>query len=100
MKSEKLRLITLVVLLILFRTAISQTIIVDGHAFLEFQAFHDNIKVKFERLAPSYLVDSTYTDISGYYSVNLESGVYKPTFSKIGISTTTMLRRHYIKIQL
>jgi hypothetical protein len=84
MKFEKSRLIILSVLLILFKVAVSQTITVDGYAFLEFQEFHDSINVKFERLAPSYLIDSTYTDTNGYYSIEIEPGVYKPSFSKSG----------------
>ena len=40
--------------------------------------------MKFQRIAPTNLVDSTYTDSTGYYSNILESGIYKISFSKPG----------------
>lgn len=51
---------------------------------MEYQEFHHNIKVKFERIAPSYLTDSTYTDSTGYYNKELEAGVYTLIFTKPG----------------
>ncbi len=82
MKKAELRLILLVAFLILFKIAESQTVTASGHAFLEFQEFHNNIKVKFERIAPSLLSDSTFTDSTGYYNIELEGGIYRVNFSK------------------
>jgi len=84
MASIKTSLLIVTFGLFMTAMAVAQTVTVDGHAFLEFAEVHDGIKVKFERLAPSYLKDSTYTDSSGYYSIPLESGIYQPTFTKMG----------------
>ena len=62
----------------------ADTITVDGNAFLENQTNHSNIKVVFERVAPSALWDSTYSNKDGYYSIELESGIYNITYSKNG----------------
>jgi hypothetical protein len=55
---------------------------IDGRAFLKNQTRHDSIKVRFERIAPTLRLDSTFTDISGYFSIQLESGIYNITHSK------------------
>jgi len=82
MKKAKLRLVILAAFLLFFNIAESQTAVVSGHAFLELQEAHDGIKVKFERIAPSYLADSTFTDSTGYYNLALEGGIYRINFSK------------------
>ena len=57
---------------------------VDGYAFLDGQADHSGIRVIFVRNSPSYLVDTIYTDTSGYYSLNNEVGNYSFNYSKYG----------------
>jgi hypothetical protein len=59
-----------------------QSISLGGHAFLESQLIHDSVKVKFTRIAPSYLIDSTYTDSGGNYNKIILTGYYDITFSK------------------
>lgn len=76
----------LLVITVLFMLPIksvhSQSVTIDGHAFLEFEEFHEGIKVKIERVAPYYISDSTYTDQTGYYIIDLEVGIYTINFSK------------------
>jgi len=57
---------------------------VDGYAYLENQSEHDSIQVIFERIAPSSLLDTAYTVSDGYYSVQLETGIYNVNYSKDG----------------
>lgn len=72
------------VLLTVYKVSITQTLEMSGYSFLENQEFHDNIKVKFERIAPSYVADSILTDSSGYYSIELDAGIYLIKYSKSG----------------
>ncbi len=84
MKTMKSGLAALAVFLLLVKIADSQNVTLEGHAFLEFQQTHDNIKVKAERIAPSYLSDSAYSDYTGFYSLETEAGIYSITFTKEG----------------
>lgn len=84
MKKFVSKLIVVIALLTLYKVSISQTVEMSGHAFLETQEFHDNIKVKFERVAPSYQADSILTDSSGYYRIELDAGIYLIKYSKSG----------------
>lgn len=52
------------------------------NAFLENKNNHSGIKVKFTAISPTTNSDSTLTDASGSYSINLYPGTYKVTFSK------------------
>ncbi|MCK4359814.1 MAG: PKD domain-containing protein, partial [Candidatus Cloacimonetes bacterium] len=63
---------------------VNAPITIDGFAYLENQSNHSGIKVLFERTAPSSLFDSTFTDNDGYFSIDLEIGVYNITYSKDG----------------
>lgn len=66
----------------LFKIALAQTITVDGNAYLQEQTNHDSIKVVFNRVAPSALSDSTYTNSVGHYSMVIPTGTYNIMFSK------------------
>ena len=61
-----------------------QTIKIDGNSFLENQTKHDSIIVVFERIAPSALKDTSYTDIDGHFSHTIPSGIYNIKYSKSG----------------
>ncbi|MBC8527107.1 MAG: right-handed parallel beta-helix repeat-containing protein, partial [Candidatus Cloacimonetes bacterium] len=61
---------------------VTSNIVVDGYAFLEDQSSHNGIKILFERTAPSIILDSTYTDSSGYFEINLQNGWFDITYSK------------------
>ncbi|MBL7086720.1 MAG: T9SS type A sorting domain-containing protein [Candidatus Cloacimonetes bacterium] len=73
---------TLLIILLIFNNAFA--INIDGYTYLENQTNHGGIKVLFERIAPSSLIDSTFTDSSGYYSKEIEVGIYNITYSKDG----------------
>ncbi|MDO9578814.1 MAG: Ig-like domain-containing protein [Candidatus Cloacimonadales bacterium] len=55
---------------------------VNGYGYLENQTNHENIKVVFTRTIPSVLIDSTYTNSDGFYTLNPEAGIYDITFTK------------------
>lgn len=55
---------------------------VNGYAYLENQTNHENIKVVFTRTVPSVIIESTYTNSDGYYTLNPEAGIYDITFTK------------------
>ena len=57
---------------------------VDGYAYLENQSDHSGIQVLFERIAPSSLTYTVYTDTDGYYTNEIETGIYDVTYSKDG----------------
>jgi len=62
--------------------AVTSNIVVDGYAFLDNQSVHDGINVLFMRTAPSTMSDSTFTDSTGYYTIDLQNGLYDITYSK------------------
>ncbi|HPI85923.1 MAG TPA: choice-of-anchor Q domain-containing protein [Bacteroidales bacterium] len=62
----------------------SQAVQVEGNAFLEDQTYHNGIMIAFERFAPQYLYDTAYSDSAGYYSIQLEQGMYNISYSKQG----------------
>ncbi|MCK4653516.1 MAG: PKD domain-containing protein [Candidatus Cloacimonetes bacterium] len=71
--------------LILTLTLINCTlfaITVDGNAYLENHTDHSGIEVFFERTAPSSLTYTVYTNASGYYTADIETGIYNITYSK------------------
>ncbi len=63
---------------------------IEGIATLENQSYHNTIKVRFERIAPSVLLDSTYTVADGRFSVGIEAGIYNISYSKEGYFTSFM----------
>ena len=67
-----------------FTTISFATITVDGNAFLENHTDHSGIQVLFERTAPSSSTDTSTTDASGYFTAQLENGIYDITYSKDG----------------
>ena len=73
---------TIILFLLLLLSNMIFSITVDGYAYLENQTTHDNIKVVFDRSVPSSLTDSTYTDSNGYYTINIEIGIYDISYSK------------------
>ncbi len=83
MKGTKMKTAILIGMFLSFAT-IAQAVTIDGHAYLDGESVHDGIEVVFERTAPSPLFDTTYTDISGYYSVDVEAGIYDLDFFKTG----------------
>jgi len=73
---------TIILLFVILMANVAFAITVDGHAFLENQTNHSSIGVFFERTAPSYLTYTVYTNASGYYTVNIETGIYDISYTK------------------
>ncbi len=62
----------------------SRAVQVDGYAFLTGQTNHAGIKVLFEAASPSAVTDSTYTDSTGYYLLDVAGGIYDVYYSYTG----------------
>ena len=67
-------------LLLLFPLSVS-AVLVDGYCFLENQTVHDSIQIVFQADSPSAVTDTAYTDINGYYSTDVQTGIYDITYS-------------------
>ena len=57
-------------------------ITVDGHAFLENQTNHSGIEVFLVRTAPDSISYTIYTNTGGYYTSDIETGIYDIMYSK------------------
>jgi len=79
---QQTNLIFGLIIVLISNIAISQTVDIEGYAYLEGQSNHDSIKLLFERTVPSTLSDSVYTDNSGYFNITIETGIYNITYSK------------------
>ncbi len=55
---------------------------VDGYCYLEGQSNHAGTRVLFEADSPLAITDSTFTDGSGYFSIQLFPGIYDIYFSQ------------------
>jgi len=75
-------LIGFTILACLFGFVNAQKIEITGSVFLDGESNHENIKVIFIREAPSFLTDTTLSNNTGFYSINIEQGVYKIKFQK------------------
>nr|MBC8205184.1 hypothetical protein [FCB group bacterium] len=78
---KKLLLSSIAVLLFAFTAYAVQ---VDGYCYLENQTNHEGTKVLFQADSPSAVTDSTYTNNSGYYQINLTAGAYDVYFTHDG----------------
>jgi len=78
-----LKFLFIVCLISNFSTTL-KAITVDGYAYLENQNNHSGIKVLFEREVPTTISDSVYTDATGYFTIQLELGIYDIIYSKDG----------------
>jgi hypothetical protein len=66
---------------------------VDGHCYLQNQINHTGSKILFEAESPSAVTDSTYTDSSGYYQIELAVGLYDIYFSHENFYGNQLLSR-------
>jgi hypothetical protein len=62
-------------------TSIVFAVQVDGYCYLEGQSDHSGTRVLFEAASPTAQTDSTFTEESGYYQVELSPGLYDVHFS-------------------
>lgn len=60
-----------------------------GYAFKEGQTNHANIKIKFNPVSPSAVLDSTYTNALGYFETTVNPGIYTITYEATGYQTYT-----------
>ncbi len=61
-----------------------QPITVNGYAYLEGETDHESIEIVFERTVPSTVFDTALTNSSGYFSINLETGIYDVSYRQEG----------------
>ncbi|MBU1881738.1 hypothetical protein KKA08_06855, partial [bacterium] len=78
----------IVICLMMLLTGSAYAVVVDGYAYLGGQTNHEGIKVLFEADSPSAVTDSTFTDVSGYYSIDLSMGNYDVSYSNEGFFTS------------
>ena len=67
--------------LVLFIGLVWGQVTVDGYAYLENQMEHDSIQIIFEKIVPDSSMDTIYTASGGYYSIQLDSGVYDISYN-------------------
>jgi len=79
---EKTAVLTIVSLFIF--SAVPYAVTADGYCFLENQSQHLGTKVLFQADTPTAITDSTYTDSSGYYQLDVHAGGYDVYFSHAG----------------
>lgn len=78
----KPKFILLFILLIWSGFSFSQTVNISGKASLNSLTDNSNIQIVFERIAPSQLLDTTYTNQDGNYQIVLASGIYNIHYYK------------------
>ena len=67
MRKFSLKLFTVFAIVLCSNLLVAQ-ITINGYSFLEHETNHQNIKIDFERTAPSSLTYTFYTDVNGYFS--------------------------------
>ncbi|MCX6257287.1 MAG: hypothetical protein NTW49_05230 [Bacteroidia bacterium] len=75
------------------QTVKAQTVTVNGNVFLTDQTSFDNIKINFNRVAPTTIHDSTYTTLDGSFSKVIATGIYNIIYSKSGYSTDSIIEQ-------
>ncbi|MBC8277219.1 MAG: T9SS type A sorting domain-containing protein [FCB group bacterium] len=60
------------------------SVTVDGYCYLESQLNHSGTKVLFQEDSPTAITDSVYTDQTGYYQIDVTTGIYDIIFSHTG----------------
>jgi len=83
MRKISMKLVTIFAIVLCSNLLIAQ-ITINGYTFLEHETNYQNIKIDFERTAPSSLTYTFYTDANGYFLESIETGIYNITYSKIG----------------
>lgn len=67
---------------ILSLNLISQTVTLDGYIYLQKATNHGDVEIILERTAPYQIFDTIYSNSSGYYTKEIESGIYNLTYQK------------------
>ena len=87
------KLLTLLAILISVQAVFGDVrlIMVDGFCYLEGQSEHSETKVKFIKVSPSAITDSTYTDSSGYFFItDLYEGIYDVEYTHSCFNTVVV----------
>lgn len=80
----------LIILLALLLSQACYAVVVDGFCYLEGQSDHSATKVKFIKVSPSAVTDSTYTEASGYFTKSLVPGIYHVEYTHTDFFTVTL----------
>ncbi|MBM2813905.1 MAG: hypothetical protein HW421_667 [Ignavibacteria bacterium] len=56
---------------------------VSGNVFLKNQTEHSGVKITFLPFSPTAVLDSTFSNTDGSYSIGLKGGIYKILYTKI-----------------
>jgi len=84
------RIAVILFLLACIQSAFADTrlIMVEGYCYLEGQSEHSETKVKFIKVSPSAITDSTYADSSGHFFItDLREGIYDIEYTHGGFDT-------------
>jgi hypothetical protein len=92
MEMKKLSIIALFFLIILF-PSITLAVVVDGYCYLQYQTNHSGTKVLFQADSPTAITDSTFTNVSGYYQINVNIGAYDIYFTHPGYYDYSILNQ-------
>ena len=80
-------------LIIIIASVCVYAVQVDGYCYLENQAAHEGTKVLFTADSPGAVTDSTYTEGSGYYEIDLAAGAYDVYYTQQGYLGDQVLDR-------
>jgi len=79
----------------------TQTCLIEGNVFLENQTNHSGVAITFNRIAPTSLTYTFYSNESGAFSNVIEDGIYNVIYEKDGyISVSTNDNYFYSNTQL
>ncbi len=81
---------------LIFAAHIAHAVTVDGFCYLEGQQNHSGTKVKFIKVSPSAVTDSTFTQANGYFTKNLVPGIYNVQYSRVSYEAQTVLNQLFI----
>jgi len=95
-KEAAMKFLSLLSFYLLVFVVKSEAVQVSGYCFLENQAYHSNTKVKFQANSPYAVTDSTYTGVTGYYTINLAQGGYNIYYIHEGYYTEELLSQFFI----
>jgi len=94
-KMKKVTSILILFVLMVVPNVGTSQVTADGYAYLENQSEHSGIQVLFEMTAPNSLTDTSITDASGYFTAQLEIGIYNVSYSKDGYFSESLTNQSY-----
>ena len=91
MDRRRLILRILIILQILIIASQCLAVPVDGYCYLEAQTNHEGTKVEFLAASPTAVTDSTFTNVNGYFSIEVEPGLYDIAYSHVDFLPDTTI---------